>query len=161
MDSIPISRYCVGYYWSLAYLQNGPYDDNISKLVRSPAVVYRPTTPNPILQINVVCPFSDSNVIVGGIRAQDIALVPRCTCVEENQFQSLQTQPRNAAFNGNFADYDIRQEHTVMGWISQESWKGQVVPVPFSGPVQAGDTSTKGAVFVQHVHLRSPILTTL
>lgn len=156
-----MSRYCVGYYWSLAHIQNGPYADDISKLVRSSAVVYRPTVTNPILQFKVVCPVSDSNVIVGGIRTQDIALVPRCTCVEENQFQSLQTQPQNAAFNGNFADYDVRQEYPVLGWISQESWKGQVVPVPFSGPIQAGDTSTKGAVFVQYIHLGSPILTTL
>jgi hypothetical protein len=151
MDNIAISRYCVGYYYTLAYIQNGPYADATSKLIRSPAIIYRPTVPNPTLQFNVVCPVSDTSVIVGAPKLQDVALVPRCTCVEENLLQSLQTQPRNAAFNGNFADYDATQENPVLGWTSQESWRGQVLPVPYSGTSQAVDTSNKGAVFVHYI----------
>ncbi|KAH4190283.1 hypothetical protein HBI73_185040 [Parastagonospora nodorum] len=146
MDNIAISRYCVGYYYTLAYIQNGPYAAATSKLIRSPAIIYRPTVPNPALQFNVVCPVSDTSVTVGAPKLQDVALVPRCTCVEENLLQSLQTQPRNAAFNGNFADYDATQENPVLGWTSQESWRGQVLPVPYSGTSQAVDTSNKGAV---------------
>jgi hypothetical protein len=151
MDNIAISRYCVGYYYTLAYIQNGPYADATSKLIRSPAIIYRPTVPNPTLQFNVVCPVSDTSVTVGAPKLQDVALVPRCTCVEENLLQSLQTQPRNAAFNGNFADYDATQENPVLGWTSQESWRGQVLPVPYSGTSQAVDTSNKGAVFVHYI----------
>lgn len=146
MDDIAISKYCVGYYWGLNYNHNGPFAEDKFKAVRSPAVVYRPSVPNPKLEFNVVCPVSESSIIVSAAQLHSVALVPRCTCVEEDQSLSLQSQPQNVAYNGNFANFDLTQENPMSGWISQENWRGQAVPVLYTGPAQAADTSNQGSV---------------
>ena len=153
MDDVAISAYCVGYYWDITYTGDGPYSDSRFTYPRSPAVVYRPTIPNPALTFNVVCPADtgSNNINVGRVAMYGVSLVPRCTCVEENNFESLQSQPLNKAFNGNFADYDLQQENPVSGWVSKESWKDLVIPVQYSGPVPADDNSNKGSVLVPYL----------
>jgi hypothetical protein len=146
MDDVVISNYCIGYYWQYAFVQQGPYANGKVNVPRSPAVVYRPSIPNPALTFNIMCPDQSYGVRVGSGSMSDVSLVPRCGCQEEDQFQSLQSQPRNAALNGNFADYDLTQENPVSGWISQESWRGQVIPVQYNGKWPADDPSNKGAV---------------
>lgn len=164
MDDVAISRYCVGYYWGLAYSYNGPYSSE-NLYPRSPAVVYSPSVPNPALTFNVVCPpAADTNgVWVSSIAMYGVSLVPRCTCQEEDKFSSIQSQPGNIALNGNFADYDLAQENPISGWTSQENWKNQVIPVQYTGTRPADDTSNNGSVSVQHVTYcaMTHILTTL
>ncbi|KAF2496080.1 hypothetical protein BU16DRAFT_366469 [Lophium mytilinum] len=148
MDDVAISQYCVGYYWSLSYSKNGPYADSRSNFPRSPAVVYRPAISNPALTFNVVCPDPaiSQGITVGTVAMYGVSLVPRCTCQEEDTFESLQSQPLNIAWNGNFADYDLTQENPVSGWTSQENWKNQVIPVQYAGPYPADDASNSGSV---------------
>jgi hypothetical protein len=150
MDDVAISKYCVGYYWSVAHLaNNGPFTEERYRRPRSPSVVYIPSRPNPVLTYNVVCPVNSMGVSVTPASMSSVSLVPRCTCVEEDQFQSLQSQPYNAALNGNFADWDLTQENPISGWTSQESWRGQVLPIEYSGQAQLAqgqDISNKGSV---------------
>lgn len=146
MDDVIVSQNCVGYYWGYTYVRNGAYSDSRFKWPRSPAIVYRPTVPNPKLTFNVVCPINSNGVLVNSVSMYGVSLAPRCTCQEENKFQSLQSQPFNNALNGNFADYDLSQENPVSGWTSQETWRGFVIPVQYTGPMSADDKSNNGAV---------------
>jgi hypothetical protein len=151
MDDVVISQYCVGYYYAVGHSNNGPFSfsDEKWKFPRSPAVVFRPSTSNPVLSFNVVCPAPDATGRVPGLYNPaliSVSLVPRCTCVEEDRLESLQSQPCNAALNGNFADFDDTQENVVSGWISQESWRSQVLAVPYIGQAPADDTSNNVSV---------------
>lgn len=145
MDDVPISRSCVGYYWLISYTSGGPYASKFA-WPRSPAVVYRPTIPNPVLTFNVVCPANSNGVGVSPPWMRDVALVPRCTCQEEDKLLSIDSQPLNLAWNGNFADYDVQQENPIRGWTSQESWKDFVIPVEYTGTLRPDDTSNNGSV---------------
>jgi hypothetical protein len=147
VDDVVISESCVGYYWTTTHsVYNGPFAEDKFRFIRAPAAVYRATNSNPTLSYNVVCPASNGLVGVSSVTMYNVSLVPRCTCQEEDHFQSIKSQPRNAAFNGNFADYDLTQENPVSGWISQESWRSMVMPVQYNGPAPADDTSNKGSV---------------
>jgi hypothetical protein len=149
MDDIKISEYCVGYYYALPNRANGPFAETKFASPRSPAVVYRPSIRNPLLTFTVVCPPPPAMgvpITVYNPSLFSVSLVPRCTCQEEDTFESLKSQPCNAALNGNFADFDLTQENPVSGWISQESWRGQVLPVPYIGPYGANDKSNNGSV---------------
>ena len=146
MDDVAISAYMVGYYWTSAYIYTGPFSDSSFRFPRSPAAVYRPAIPNPTLTFNVVCPNSNFRIFVATTVMYGISLVPRCTCVEEDKFGSITSQPLNSAINGNFADYDRTQENPILGWTSQESWKNQVIPVQYVGPATADDQSNNGSM---------------
>lgn len=151
MDDAIVSQYCVGYYWHFSYATNGPFSDSRFAWPRSPAVVFNPSTASPVLRFNVLCPVNNQGVSVSSVSMTAVSLVPRCTCQEEDAFESLQSQPLNPAFNGNFADYDLQQENPVSGWISQESWKAQVIPVQYAGATPAHDTSNDGSVLVHYL----------
>jgi hypothetical protein len=149
MDDIKISEYCVGYYYTLPNRYNRPFAEEKFTWPRSPAVSYRPSVPNPMLTFTVVCPEYPGTGVpiqVNNPFISSVSLVPRCTCQEEDTFQSLKSQPCNAALNGNFANFDLTQENPVSGWTSQESWRGQVLPVPYIGPYGANDNSNNGSV---------------
>lgn len=148
MNDVIVSQYCVGYLWTFYYNTNGPYAGNQFRSPRSPAVVYRASEPDPTLRFNVLCPTSNNGVSVNDPYLYGVTLVPRCNCVEEDKFQSLQMQPSNLAWNGNFADLDYDQQNPVSGWTSEESWKSQVVPVQYAGKAPADDKSNEGAVYV-------------
>lgn len=100
---------------------------------RSPAVVYRAAVRNPRLEFAVMCPTNDIGILVGGIQLLSPALVPRCTCQELNMISSIKSQPLNRALNGNFADFDERQESPIVGWQSEENWYNTVNPVRYDG----------------------------
>lgn len=150
MDDVIVSEYCVGWYWTINYKKNGPFVDSTFDYPRAPAIVYRPTISNPALKFNVICPpsYDSDGVLVYMPSVTRVSLVPRCTCQEEDKFQSVQNQPLNAAFNGNFADSNRAQENPVFGWISEENWSNQVIPVLYKGTALSDDTSNNGSVSV-------------